>query len=164
MITYNNLEPVLLNVGTVDNMIFQLPVGPTPDAVVGDDLAVVPNRSELRGSTFENTAFTNPDESLTIRLGSNGDIVGVLDMDADFNPNTAFTIDGGSGSDIFNVQSTQRLGGAAYASGLTINGGDGNDIFNVSSDAPTNNGDLDDIASNLTVNGDGDTDSLFAPY
>ncbi|MEO1999498.1 MAG: hypothetical protein ABGZ17_29995, partial [Planctomycetaceae bacterium] len=158
-ITYSGLEPVLLNVGTAADIIFNLPAGTNADVEIGNDVAIAGN-SELRGSTFENTSFSNPANSLTVNMGNNGDTITVLDMDAAFNPTTAFILNGGTAADVFQVQSTQASGGGAYASGLTINAGDGNDTVNVGSNAPLSTGDLSQIVSNLIANGQDDLNQI----
>jgi acrosin len=60
------------------------------------------------------------------------------------NPNGPLALDLGAGADTVNVQSLSKA--------ATINGGSGNDTFNVSSDAPTNQGTLNNINGTLTVN------------
>ncbi len=97
-ITYTGLEPVLLNVGSVANVIFNLPAGPNLGVVVGNDLAGLVNISEIRGATFEDTAFTNPTNSLTVNLGDAGDSITMLTMDPAFPVATTTTINGGNGA------------------------------------------------------------------
>lgn len=74
-ITYTGLEPVLINVGTVADMIFNLPAG-ADTAILEDDAGAVANRSQIRsvGGTFETTEFTHPTGSLAVNGGA-GDVV-----------------------------------------------------------------------------------------
>ncbi len=90
VITYTGLEPVLLNVGTAVDIIFNLPAGPNTDVVIGDDgFGTDPNgntanTSAIDGSTFEFTEFTNPTNSLMVNLGNGGDTISMRAMDASF--------------------------------------------------------------------------------
>ncbi len=59
-------------------------------------------------------------------------------------PNGPLALDLGAGNDTVNVQ--------ALTKAATINGGSGSDTFNVSSDAPTDQGTLNNINGTLTVN------------
>src|SRR5690606_15628257 len=61
-------------------------------------------------------------------------------------------LNGGNVVDTFNIQAVDNA--------LTVNAGAGNDIFNVSSNAPTNTGNVNNIVTTLTLNGDGDNDTL----
>jgi hypothetical protein len=66
-----------------------------------------------------------------------------------------FQVDGEGGSDVLNVQGT-----GAFAA--TINGNAGDDTINVSSDAPTNQGNLNGIGAALTIDaGAGAGNQLF---
>ena len=141
-ITYTGLEPVLLNVGSVANVIFNLPAGPNLGVVVGNDLAALANTSEIRGTTFEDTAFTNPTTSLTVNLGDLGDSITMLTMDPAFPAGATTTINGGDGNDIIvgnNLANTLR-GGAGDdqltgAGGIdSLSGGTGNDTYFFDSD------------------------------
>ncbi len=127
-IAYTGLEPVLLNVGSVANMIFNLPTGPNLGVVVGNDLAGVANTSEIRGTTFEDTAFTNPTTSLTVNLGDLGDSITMLTMDPAFPVAAATTINGGDGNDlIVGNNLANAIRGGAGDDELT--GGGGNDLL-----------------------------------
>jgi Ca2+-binding RTX toxin-like protein len=127
-ITYTGLEPVLLNVGSVANAIFNLPAGPNLGVVVGNDLAAVLNTSEIRGATFEDTSFTNPTTSLTVNLGNAGDSITMLNMDPTFPAATTTTINGGNGNDtIVGNSLNNSLRGNAGNDRLT--GGGGNDLL-----------------------------------
>lgn len=70
-ITYTGLEPVLLNVGSVTDISFNL-TAVAETAIIEDDAAAVANTSQIRslGGTFETTAFTHPTGSLTITGGA----------------------------------------------------------------------------------------------
>ncbi|WP_372719767.1 beta strand repeat-containing protein, partial [Novipirellula sp.] len=87
VITYTGLEPVLLNVGTVADIVFNLPAGPNPDVLLADDgfgadpNGNTPNTSAIDGSTFEFTEFTNPTKSLTVNAGDNADTITVNALD-----------------------------------------------------------------------------------
>jgi len=60
------------------------------------------------------------------------------------------SLDGGSASDVYNIEST------ASGTPATVIGGGGNDTFNVT---PTSEN-LSNIAGNLTLDGNGGTDSV----
>jgi Ca2+-binding RTX toxin-like protein len=126
-ISYTGLEPVLLNVGSVANMIFNLPPGPNLGVQLGNDLAFLLNTSEIRGTTFEDTSFTNPTNSLTVNLGNSGDSITMLTMDPGFPVATTTTINGGNGNDIIvgnNLNNTLRGNGGNDQ----LTGGGGNDL------------------------------------
>ncbi len=125
-INYTGLEPVLLNVGSVANVIFNLPAGPNLGVVVGNDLGGLPNTSEIRGTTFEDTAFTNPTTSLTVNLGNAGDSITMLALDPAFPAGASTFINGGNGDDIIvgnNLANTLRGGPGKDK----LTGGGGND-------------------------------------
>ncbi len=68
-------------------------------------------------------------------------------------PNGPLVLDAGAGNNIVNVR--------ALTSAATINGNGGDDTINVSSDAPTNQGVLNNINGTLTVDGGSGTNTLF---
>ena len=154
-ITYTGLEPVLLNVGSVANMIFNLPAGPNLGVVVGDDLAALANRSEIRGSTFEDTTFTNPTASLTVNLGHLGNSITMLAMDPAFPLTATTTINGGDGNDIIIGNSLPNtLRGGAGSDQLTggggndsIAGGSGNDSYFFDTDFALGTDTLSEVAT-----------------
>ena len=156
LVAYTGLEPVLLNVGSAADIIFNLPAGPNPDVVIGDDgfgddpNGNTSNVSAIDGSTFEYTEFTNPSNSLTVNLGTASNTTTLRAMDPLFAPaggGAAFVINGDSAIDVTNVQAT--------TAGIVtrINSGNSSDIVNVSSNAPLNTGTLDEINGRLQVNG-----------
>ena len=153
-ITYTGLEPVLLNVGSVANVIFNLPAGPNLGVVVGNDLAALANTSEIRGSTFEDTAFTNPTTSLTVNLGDLGDSITMLAMDPAFPVAATTTINGGDGNDIIigNSRANTLRGGAGNdeltgAGGIdSLSGGPGNDTYFFDSDLALGTDTLAEVA------------------
>lgn len=70
-ITYTGLEPVLLNVGTVADIIFNLPAGANPDVLIGDDTAAnfpatAPAR-RIRPPSMARRSSTLPLPTLAIR-------------------------------------------------------------------------------------------------
>jgi len=95
LITYTGLEP-LTNTGTAANIVFNLPNVANPDATLQDSANA--GESELVGSTFEDTIFTNPTSSLMINGGTMADTISVegLDPGFDANLNIAATAAGGS--------------------------------------------------------------------
>eukprot|EP00913_Durusdinium_trenchii_P023358 g21936.t1 len=97
-INYTGLEPVLINVGSAANMIFNLPAVAT-NATLQNDAGAVINLSELRSDngTFETTTFVNPTSSLRINGQANGDIININAMDPNYAASTL--IDGGGGTD-----------------------------------------------------------------
>ncbi len=96
-ISYTGLEPLFTGLD-VDHVVFNLPdVSEDPNFDVELRNAGSPGISELSGSTFEDTQFANPNESLTINLGGEGDTISIVDAD----PGLGVPVDifGGSGSD-----------------------------------------------------------------
>ncbi len=127
-ITYTGLSPVLLNVGSVTNVIFNLPVVANPAVVVGDDSGGVANTSEIRGITFEDTTFTNPSGSLTINGGNAGNTITLLTMDVAYPAAATITVNGGNGVDtIVGNNLNNRLFGGRGNDVLT--GAGGNDFL-----------------------------------
>ncbi len=137
LISYSGLEPVAIDVNSVADLVFTLPAGPNTDVTVGDDLATVSNVSEIRGSTFESTTFTNPTNTLRVNLGDLGDTIVLQTMDAGFLSTVSTTISGGDGNDSItgNALNNVLLGGNGndtLVGGLgndRLTGGDGNDTY-----------------------------------
>lgn len=103
-IAYTGLSPVLMNVGSVTDLVFNLPAGvANNDVELGDDSGVG-DTAEIRGSTFENTSFTHPTGSLTINGGNSGNIIDVLALEVTFDADVF--INGGTGDDEFTVNRT----------------------------------------------------------
>ncbi|WP_237607275.1 CHRD domain-containing protein [Roseimaritima sediminicola] len=113
VITYTGLEPVLLNVGTVANAIFNLPAGVNPDVLLGDDTATnfpgnglaTANTSAIDGSTFEYTSFTNPTTSLTVNGNTSADTISMINLDAGWTAPT-INLNGDSSADEIRVAAT----------------------------------------------------------
>ena len=127
-ITYTGLEPVLLNVGTVANVVFNLPATPNPGVVVANDLGFLAGVSEIRGTTFEDTTFTNPTTSLTINLGNGGSSITLGTMDPGYLAAATITVNGGNLNDTITGNSLDNVlrGGRGND---TITGGGGNDLL-----------------------------------
>jgi uncharacterized delta-60 repeat protein len=68
-VVYTGLEPVLLNVGSVNHLIFNLPVDTESNATLANDDTSL----KLNGVDFEDTTFPNPTGSLTINRGNVAD-------------------------------------------------------------------------------------------
>ncbi|MFM8475110.1 MAG: hypothetical protein ACKOEO_04865, partial [Planctomycetaceae bacterium] len=77
--------------------------------------------SQVAGTGFTTTQFTNPSGSFTVSLGTNDNSLAFTSLDADFNP-SSLTINGGSGANSFSFSS---LG--AFTGPLNVLGGDGTD-------------------------------------
>ncbi|MGE0608365.1 MAG: beta strand repeat-containing protein, partial [Pirellulales bacterium] len=106
-VTYSQLEPVLINVGTVDNIVFNLP-NASNQASLEDDGIAANGLSRLRSTsavpTFEVTTFTNPTTSLRINGGNLSDEITVNPLDSLVNPAPiVLTIDGGTGTNTLTV-------------------------------------------------------------
>lgn len=130
VITYTGLEPVLLNVGSVNNIIFNLPGGATDDnAILEDDTpTLVADTSRLRSQagtpTFETTTFTNPSNSLTINMGASSGNFTISPLDSGFAAKSpSVTIHGEGANDTLNL--TARTGTGLY----TFDGGAGTDTL-----------------------------------
>src|SRR5262249_52490633 len=83
--------------------------------------------------------------TVTVNGGAGNDTFLVQAVPAAAATLTTVTLNGDDGDDTFNVRATPA--GAT----TVVNGGAGNDAVNVSSDAPTNNGNLNAVAGTLTV-------------
>ncbi|MBX7106603.1 MAG: hypothetical protein K1X57_21180, partial [Gemmataceae bacterium] len=77
-LNYTGLAPVLINAGSVDDLIFNLPLTAS-SVTLGDDGTSGNKISRLSSSpaTFEQTDFTNPTKSLTINRGNASDTIKV---------------------------------------------------------------------------------------
>ncbi|GEM_PF-702097 len=120
--TYSNLTPVLVNAGTPNAVVFNLPKdGQDDKAVVQAAGAMSEIVSQV--SAFETTTFVNPSTSLTINvpgttaetltlgpLGSGGVIPSIV-------------LNGGPGADAFNVQAIPNTV-------VTVNGGAAPNVLN----------------------------------
>lgn len=84
------LEPFLLNVGNVDDLVFELPAGITTavleDADPADADPDLVGKMQLRSPDghFEQTVFSSPSGSLTIRGGAGGDAITIASLDPAF--------------------------------------------------------------------------------
>ena len=133
-IAYTGLEPVLLNVGSVSGIIFDLPAILNPDVIISDDgfggdpNGNTANTSAIDASTFEFTEFTNPTAFLRVNgaLGFSN-VVTLAVLDAAWNAAAAVDLNGGLVADTFTIQSTP-------AGVTTVNAGDGDDQFILSGD------------------------------
>jgi len=135
-ISYTGLEPVLINVGTLDDAIFDLPAGAGDDAILEDDAAFenTAGVSQIRslGGTFERTSFTNPANSLTVNL-VDGDTLRLAQMDAGFAPSAGVSLVGDTASDTFIAVSNGSGGGTVnhitYAVDVQGGGGASNTLL-----------------------------------
>ncbi len=112
-INFSQIEPLAL-AGSAADLVINLPAGPNTDIVLADDTNAnfpgfglsVGNTTAIDASTFEYTSFTNPTNSLLIKLGDNGDTLTVNTLDAGFSGfNASLTIDGGTGDDVVKLNS-----------------------------------------------------------
>ncbi|MEI7699500.1 MAG: reprolysin-like metallopeptidase, partial [Planctomycetia bacterium] len=150
-ISYTGLEPVLLNVGSVTNIIFDLPAIANPDVIIRDDgFAPDPNgntanTSSIDGSTFEFTEFTNPTTSLQVNGAlafSNTVTLAVLDS---LWGSASVELNGGNIADTFNIQATP-------SGTTTVNAGTGIDQFVISGDG---------LSGTSLFRGDADNDEFL---
>ena len=134
-LTYTGLAPILVNVGTPNDIIFNLPnlVVPVGVQAVLQDNGSTPadGKSQLASTngTFEVTTFANPARSLTINGGTGNDAITV---DAGFATGggggrfqAALTITGGGGTDTATLNAPLSLGsssssGEVFVSASTI--------------------------------------------
>lgn len=72
VVSYSNLQPVLLNVGTVTDVVFDIPAAAGDVVFLEDNGVVNDGTSRLRsaGALFELTTFANPVGSLTVNVGA----------------------------------------------------------------------------------------------
>jgi len=87
-ILWYGLEPFLINAGSVEDLIFELPAGVTSAILEDVDPSdtTQPGMMQLRSPDghFETTIFTNPSGSITIRGGNGADIVTIGALDPGF--------------------------------------------------------------------------------
>lgn len=153
-ITYTGLEPIIDNLVAADRT-FTLPDASFNEVYLSDSVGNA-GQSEIVGATIEDTVFSNPTNSLTVALGSQGDWVYLRDLDADFAPAgvgvaAPLMINGGTGTDLFFIESSGQADGGGYGS-VRADGGAGSDFFSVGYGA---NGNLDKIVSDVTIVGGG---------
>ncbi|MCA9085325.1 MAG: VCBS domain-containing protein, partial [Planctomycetaceae bacterium] len=90
IVTFNwtGLEPFLLNVGSVNDLVFELPAGLTSAVLEDADPTdtINPGMMQLRSPDghFETTIFPVPTGSLTIRGGDGADTITIGDLDPTF--------------------------------------------------------------------------------
>ncbi|MFO0797558.1 MAG: LamG-like jellyroll fold domain-containing protein [Gemmataceae bacterium] len=122
---YTGLEPVLVNVGSVADVIFNLPAAAST-AVLEDDGTSGNTLSRLRSTngTFEVTTFNNPTGSVTINRGNSADTLTVTAL-----PDLTSTLTIGTGASPFQAVSvtgavtlapTKDL--AAFATRISVTG------------------------------------------
>ena len=122
---YTGLTPLLLNVGSVADVEFDLPStfggGQTFNDAYLEESGVMATPLQLRSNngTFETTEFTDPTSSLTIKTGTASD---TLTVPAPSLPDLTSTLNVGTGVSPF---ATTTIGGTMNLTGgsLTINAG-----------------------------------------
>ncbi|MCO6453692.1 MAG: CHRD domain-containing protein [Pirellulaceae bacterium] len=159
-IDFFETEPLLLG-GTAANLIINLPAVSNPDAVLADDLGGVPGVSELRGSTFEDTTFTNPGTSLTVNAFGGADSITMLTLDAGYAATTNINTDGGIDqvmiADTPANTTTNVDTGAGVPGDLLVVGalpGSGGTIATTFAQFNTGQGTLDFLGANSIINYD----------
>lgn len=110
--TYTGLDPILDNLSTV-NRIFTFTAG-SETVVLSDDGNPGNNYSFIDADFAESVTFLNPTATLTVNLGAGDDTINLLAMDPGLT--VAPQINGGTGSDRFNITPS-----AAYA--IAVAGG-----------------------------------------
>ena len=116
-VDFVGLEPVLLNVGSVTDIIFNLPDADNTGAnsVTLSDGAIANDRMMLiSGANFEDTIFENPTGSLTINGGSMNDEIIVASFDGRLDAGLVLT--GGAGVDSIGIQQGFTVKGLPGAS------------------------------------------------
>ncbi|MEX0819635.1 MAG: hypothetical protein WD070_08570, partial [Pirellulaceae bacterium] len=111
-ITYTGLEPVLVDVGAIGTVEFNLPAG--ADAVLSDDGTVGNNISEVTSNiiapnagAFEDTTFTNPSTALIINAGAGSDAIEIAGLDSLFDAD--LEINSSLGTEAVNVDVTAAI-------------------------------------------------------
>lgn len=139
LVTYTGLEPVLINVGSAANIVFNFP-GAGNTAFLEDD-GVANTLSQLRSSpvTFETTTFVNPTDSLTINMGAGSDSLTITSL-PDFN--ASLTVDGGASADSITLSNNITLGSATSNGNLSFTAETINLGANINTDAGTNHGNV----------------------
>ncbi len=102
-ITYTGLEPILVDVGGIGTVAFNLPAG--ANAVLTDDLTAGNNISSVNSNimfpaagSFEDTSFTNPSTKLTINAGAGADTIAVAGLDSMFDADLEINSSLGAGT------------------------------------------------------------------
>jgi hypothetical protein len=86
-ITYTGLEPIDMTGSTITDLVINLPNVVANNATLQDNAAVGASELIDNGATFEDTAFANPSNSLTINTGDQGDVINVQGLDAAYDAN-----------------------------------------------------------------------------
>jgi len=128
IVNYTGLEPVLLNVGTVADIVFNLPIAAANQARLEDDGNLANGVSQLFpvNGTFETTTFANPTNSLTINAGPLGDYLTVVQTDDTYTAATTFVA--AAGADRLYVDFGSGVN-VIPTGGLTFTGSGNNDGF-----------------------------------
>jgi hypothetical protein len=154
-ISFTGLEPVLINVGTVNDILFNLPNVVNPDVLIQDDgfgpdpNGNTVNTSAIAGSTFEFTEFTNPLNSLLVAGSFNFSNTMSLDaLDPAWWPGSVVRLFGGSAADNLHVQATPGNGSITL-----IDGSLGADLIQAGVTATGGSSSLDSFAGPLYVVG-----------
>ncbi len=96
IVSFAGLEP--LSLAQTPDLVISLPlVGANTDITLQD--SAIAGETEIIGSTFEDTIFVNPTNSLTINLGDDGDQITVTGVDAGLI--VPITINGGASDDTY---------------------------------------------------------------
>jgi hypothetical protein len=144
-ISYTGLEPVLVNAGTPNDIVFNLPTGDgNNNATLGDD-GLANGLSQISGTGFETTTFANPSNSLTVNVGNDGETFTLATLDAAFAA-TVIHMNGGTAAEVFNIQATP----ASAVTNLNLGGGAA-DTINVSSDGAALSGNLNGLDGVLRI-------------
>ncbi len=117
ILDFTGLEPVLLNVGTANDIIFNLPDMDNSGAnavTISDGSLANDGHMLISGSNFEDTTFANPEDSLTINGGTMNDEILITSFDSLLN--AGIGIAGGAGTDSIDIQQNFNARGDAGAS------------------------------------------------
>ncbi|MFN7840478.1 MAG: Calx-beta domain-containing protein, partial [Pirellula sp.] len=138
-VTYIGLEPVLLNVGSVADIVFHLPATVSAATLADDGTAL-----KLSGADFEDTTFPNPTGSLAINRGNAADtlIIGstvsnltsTLTVGTNANPFHSITVSGalalnsGNNKDLGLYATRIAVSAAVSARNITLDADTGSQV------------------------------------
>jgi uncharacterized repeat protein (TIGR01451 family)/CSLREA domain-containing protein len=150
-VNYTGLEPIL-NVGTADDIIFNLPAGPNAITLADDGTSGNTN-SKLSGATIEAAFFTNPTGSLTINRGDAADTLAVNAL-----PDLTSALTFGSGAQPFSTITFNGATTLATNKNLSANAASAINLLNGTSALTTSGtGTISFTAANVTGTGNVNT-------
>jgi uncharacterized repeat protein (TIGR01451 family) len=152
--TYSGLSPVLVNAGTPNAVIFNLPNdGQDHKSILEASTTAGFDDLRSQNNTFETTTFADPSTSLTVNVTQTspvGESLTLAALDTTVTP-ANITYQGGPGDDFFNVEATPAGATTTFNTGTDSAGGP--DTAFIGGNASTGPQKLDNIAGPVIITG-----------